>query len=72
MIGGFHITNTIFTTWLFMGFLFVSIWLFSLAIHSDRFPRLKTFGLDIVSRLISYIGGLLGDERAAHRYMWLL
>ncbi len=71
-VGGIHITNTIFTTWIFMAFLFVLIGIFSYAIQSDRFPRLKTLGLDIVTRLVSYIGGLLGDIRMAHRYIWLL
>ena len=55
-----------------MVILFVLIAFFSIAIQTKRFPKLKTFGLDIVSRLVSYIGSLLGDVKAAHRYIWLL
>ncbi len=55
-----------------MAILFVLIAFFSIAIQTKRFPKLKTFGLDIVSRLVSYIGSLLGDVKAANRYIWLL
>ena len=54
-IGGIHITNTIFSTWIFMIVLFVIIGVFYFSIRRDRFPRLKTFGLDIIARLVSYI-----------------
>jgi F0F1-type ATP synthase membrane subunit a len=35
-------------------------------------PKLKAFGLDVNARMLSYIGGLLGDSRAARKYLWLL
>lgn len=58
-IAGVHITNTIFSTWIFMVLLTVLIGVFSVAIRTDRFPRLKAFGLDITERILAYTTGLL-------------
>jgi F-type H+-transporting ATPase subunit a len=71
-IGGIHITNTVFSTWLFMGFLAILIAVLYMAIRTDRLPRIRAFGLDIVSRILAYATGLIGDKGIAHRYMWLL
>lgn len=71
-IAGIHITNTIFSTWIFMVLLTVLIGVFSVAIRTDRFPRLKAFGLDITERILAYTTGLLGDRGIAKRYVWLL
>jgi F0F1-type ATP synthase membrane subunit a len=71
-IGGIHITNTVFSTWLFMGFLAILIAVLYMAITTDRLPRIRAFGLDIVSRILAYATGLIGDRGMAHRYMWLL
>lgn len=60
-IGGIHITNTVFSTWIFMLILFVLIGFLYAAIRTNRFPKLKTFGLDIVSRIFSYATSLIGD-----------
>lgn len=69
---GIDISNTVFSTWLFMGFLFLLIAILYVAIRTDKLPRLKAFGLDITNRLLAYSTGLLGDRGLAHRYMWLL
>lgn len=71
-IGGIHITNTVFSTWLFMGVLFILIGFLYMAIRTDKMPGLRAFGLDIVNRILAYATGLLGDKGMAHRYMWLL
>lgn len=71
-IFGLHITNTVFSTWLFMGVLFILIAVLYTAIRTDRMPRLRAFGLDITNRLLAYTTGLLGDRGMAHRYMWLV
>lgn len=42
-IFGLHITNTIFSTWIFIAVLFVIIAFFSIAIRTERLPRLRTF-----------------------------
>lgn len=55
-----------------MGFLFILIGFLYIAIRTDKMPRLRAFGLDIVSRILAYATGLIGDKGMAHRYMWLL
>ncbi len=71
-IGNFHITNTVFSTWLFMGFLLLLLITFSIAIRTNKLPTLRAFGLDVVSRILAYTAGLLGDKKLAKRYVWLL
>ena len=71
-IGGIHITNTVFSTWIFMAFFFVFIAFLYTAIRTSWFPRLQSFGLDIVARIFDYITSLLGTAKMARRYMWLL
>jgi F0F1-type ATP synthase membrane subunit a len=71
-IGGLHITNTVFSTWIFMGILFSIIMVMNLAIHSRSFPRIRAFGLDIVSRIEAYVYSLIGDKKISRNYMWLL
>jgi F0F1-type ATP synthase membrane subunit a len=71
-LAGSPITNTIFSTWLFMAVFFVIIAVFYTAITTRALPRVRTFGLDVVSRIFSYATGLLGNAQMARRYMWLL
>lgn len=71
-IGGLHITNTVFSTWLFMGLLFVLVAIMNIAIRTEKLPRLRAFGLDIVNRIYMYAKNLLGDEKIAKNYLWLL
>lgn len=55
-----------------MGFLFILIAVFYIAITTDKFPKTKAFGLDIVNRILLYTAGLLGNIRVAKQYVWLL
>ena len=55
-----------------MIFLFALVAILYTALRTDKLPRVKAFGLDIVSRILAYATGLLGDKGMAHRYMWLL
>lgn len=59
MIGNFHITNTILSTWIFMALIFVLIGFLYLAIRTEKFPKLRSFGLDIMSRMLVNITALL-------------
>ncbi len=59
MIGNIHITNIMLSTWIFMVFLFVLIAFFYVAIHTNKFPKLRAFGLDIMDRMLVNITGLL-------------
>ena len=38
-----HITNTVFTTWIFMVLLFAGVASLYLAIKTDKLPRIKSF-----------------------------
>jgi hypothetical protein len=71
-IAGLPITNTIFSTWLFMGFLFLIIAFFYMAVRSEKFPLLRALGIDIMTRLYNYTHSLLGNAGLTHRYIWLL
>jgi F-type H+-transporting ATPase subunit a len=71
-IGGLHITNTVFSTWVFMSILFVIVGIMYMAIRTEKLPRLRAFGLDIVNRIYIYAKSLLGDEKIAKNYIWLL
>ncbi len=71
-IGGLQITNTIFSTWIFMSILFVVTAFMYAAIVTRSLPRLRAFGLDIVARILAYATSLLGDSEIAKKYMWLL
>ncbi len=55
-----------------MAVLFVIVGVLYAAIHTDKFPRTKAWGLDIVDRILAYATGLIGDRGMAHKYMWLL
>lgn len=69
---GIPVTNVILSTWIFMALFFVLIATFYTAIRTDKLPRLKAFGLDVVNRIFSYVSSLLGNVQIARKYMWLL
>ncbi|GAB0174451.1 MAG: hypothetical protein HHAS10_03300 [Candidatus Altimarinota bacterium] len=71
-IGSLHITNTVFSTWIFMVVLFVIVAIMNLAIRTESLPRIRAFGLDIINRIYLYAKNLLGDEKIAKNYIWLL
>ncbi len=58
-VGGFPITNTIFSTWIFMAVFFVLIAIFYTAIRTQALPRVRAFGLDVVNRIFAYATSLL-------------
>ncbi len=53
-ISGINITNTIFSTWIFMILISILVGVFYVALTTDKFPRLKAFGLDITARILAY------------------
>ena len=71
-IGWLHITNTVFSTWIFMALLFVLVGIMYIAITTQSLPRLRAFGLDIVNRIYVYAKSLVGDEKIAKTYLGLL
>lgn len=55
-----------------MGVLFVLVAIMNIAIRTEKLPRMRAFGLDIVNRIYMYAKNLLGDEKIAKNYLWLL
>lgn len=55
-----------------MGLLFVLIAVFYIAIRTDKLPKIKALGLDVVNRIFVYTRGLVGDTKMTQRYIWLL
>ena len=55
-----------------MGMLFILVAFMYGAIRTKTLPKLRAFGLDIVSRILAYATSLVGDRDVARRYMWLL
>ena len=55
-----------------MALLFVLVGIMNIAITTQSLPRLRAFGLDIVNRIYMYARSLVGDEKIAKTYLWLL
>lgn len=69
---GIPVTNVILSTWIFMALFFCLIATFYVAIKTDKLPRTKAFGLDVMNRIFVYITSLLGNQQIARKYIWLL
>lgn len=69
---GIPVTNVILSTWIFMALFFCLITTFYVAIKTDKLPRTKAFGLDVMNRIFVYITSLLGNQQIARKYIWLL
>lgn len=69
---GYPVSNTILSTWIFMGFLFVSVLILYVAIRTDAFPKVRTFGLDIVNRLDTFLTNALADKKSARTFLPLV
>lgn len=54
-IGDVDITTTVLSTWIFMVVLFVVIGVFYLAIKTNKLPKIRTLGLDLVTRLNNFL-----------------
>ncbi len=55
-----------------MGVLFLLVAVMNFAIRTEKLPRLRAFGLDIVNRIYLYAKNLVGDDKIAKNYLWLL
>lgn len=71
-IGTAQITTTVFSTWIFMAVLFVVVGLFYAAIKTNAFPRVRTLGLDAVSRLDRVLRGIIGNKKYTRQYFPML
>lgn len=69
---GFPITSTVFSTWLFMIFLFVGVGVLYKGSKGNQSPKIKAIGVDLVNRLDVFFFELLGDTVVARRYLWLV
>lgn len=70
--GNFEITTTLLSTWIFMGFLGILVAIFYVAIMTEKLPRVRTFGLDIISRLEGFLVDIIGNRKYARAYFPML
>lgn len=71
-IFGISISTTVFSTWLFMACFFIAVAVLYRAACTSNFPKIKAVGIDLVKRLDIFFLELLGESRAARRYLWLV
>jgi F0F1-type ATP synthase membrane subunit a len=71
-IFGISVSTTVFSTWLFMACFFVAVAVLYRAASTTKFPKIKAAGIDLVKRLDIFFLELLGESRAARRYLWLV
>lgn len=70
--GPIHITTTVFSTWIFMVFLFIAVAIFYAAIKSKNPSKIKTLGLDAVKRLDDFFTETVGKKKYARLYFPML
>lgn len=66
---GIPVTNTIFSTWLFMGVFFLLIAVLYVAIKTRMFPRLKAIGINTMTFLDEMFIDLIGNKKYARRFL---
>lgn len=71
-IAGIDITNTVFSTWIFMAFLLTFVLIFYIALRTQKLPRIRSLGLDIVNRFDTFLTDALGEKRVARRFLPLV
>lgn len=69
---GLSVTNTILSTWIFMVFLFVFVAILYTAIRTEMFPRIRAFGLDIITKLDEFLKNALSEKRIARKFLPLV
>ena len=67
-----HITTTVFSTWIFMGILFVLVGFFYAAIRTERFPRIRALGLDAMKRVDEFMSDALAAPQSEIRVFFTL
>jgi len=68
----FEVTTTIFSTWIFMAILFVLVAVLNIAMRTKALPRIRAFGVDVVTRIDTFFADLLGDKKYARRFLPLV
>jgi F-type H+-transporting ATPase subunit a len=69
---GFPVTNTILSTWIFMVFLFLGVAVLYTALRTNGLPRVRAFGIDMVSRLDDFLTNALSEKRIARKFLPLV
>jgi len=69
---GFPVTNTILSTWIFMVFLFLGVAVLYTALRTNGLPRVRAFGMDMVSRLDDFLTNALSEKRIARKFLPLV
>ncbi len=71
-VAGIPITTTILSTWIFMAILFVFVAILYIAIRSNAFPKIRTFWLDVISRIDLFLTDTVGSKKVARRFFAIL
>lgn len=66
------ITTTVLSTWIFMVVLFFVIGIFYLAIKTNKLPKIRTLGLDLVTRLNNFLTDSVWNSRQTRIYFPML
>lgn len=70
-IFGAPVTNTIFSTWVFMVALFTLIGVFYVSLRKNRFPRIKNTGLLLIQKLDDTIHDIAEDRHFTRKFFFL-
>lgn len=65
------ITTTVLSTWIVMFVVFAFVAVLNRALKGGS-SKMKTFGLDLMSRLDAFISGTVGEKEAGRKFFWLL
>jgi len=60
---GLPVTTTVLSTWMFMLVLFAVVAILYMAIKTDRLPRVRTMGLDLIKRLDDFVNDTIGSRK---------
>ncbi|HRI36646.1 MAG TPA: FoF1 ATP synthase subunit a [bacterium] len=67
-IAGVPVTNTIFSTWLFMAMLFIAIGIFNFALRSEMLPRVKQTGISLLRAIDDMVDGFIRDRKFSRAF----
>ncbi len=71
-IGGFPISNTILSMWVFMAILFIAVGFLFTAIKTRAFPRLRNVGIDLIKRIDDFFVDSMESRKHARTFLPLV
>lgn len=71
-VGGFPISNTILSMWIFMTLLFIAVGFLFAAIKTRAFPRLRNVGIDLIKRIDDFFVDSMESKKHARTFLPLV